>query len=134
MKTFTISDVTMSGFEDCTHERIDKVIEFLKKFKEKECISEREHGTYLFRANFIIMIVDYLIKNKVKLRENYLSNVVDELPDDYTRCKYLLDNDNFFKILFCLNTEVLGHVEYVPVICAQDEKSGEILRDIKRKI
>ncbi|MBQ1758357.1 MAG: hypothetical protein IIZ94_01610, partial [Prevotella sp.] len=70
MKTFTISDVTMSGFEYCTHERIEKVIEFLKKFKEKECISEREHGTYLFRANFIIMIADYLIKNKVKLKND----------------------------------------------------------------
>ena len=135
--------------EDELYKWIKKALSEFKKqyfsvFGVQSRLSEDDEKKYLFRATFIRMLADFLLENKVRLRNNFYVGVrdewvsfktfVDEIPDDHKRYEYLLNNTNFW--WFC--TRIIDEVkEYKPPIQevkVQDEKSKETLLKLKNKV
>ena len=139
-----IGNVSISGLETATTKQIELIISYLNNVKQNGLsLSEEKEKKYIFRATFIRMLADFLLENKVMLRENfysvtsgnilYLSNIVEKIPEDYKRYRWLLDFDNFSILYGSLMNEIILHTTSTEPK-EQDDKSMETLLELKRKL
>lgn len=140
---FNLDNFSIHGLENLTSYEIDELISMIKSFKESR-LSESDEKMYIFRATFIRMLADFLLENKVMLRNKFYEGVrdewvsfktfVDEIPEDNKRYSWLLNNTNFW--LFC--TRIIDEVKEYNIPAKepkeQDEKFRKILLELKRKL
>lgn len=132
-----IGNVSISGLETASTEQIDLIISYLKNVKQNGLsLLEEKEKKYIFRAKFIHLLVNYLLENKVKFYEDKLSSddFVVEIPEDSERYSYLLNDNKFSAICSRLIVETIAHTPNVKEPKEQDEKSRNILLELKRKL
>ena len=140
-----IGNVSISGLETASTEQIDLIISYLNNVKQNGLsLSEEKEKKYIFRATFIRMLADFLLENKVRLRDNFYSGVraewvsfktfVYEIPDDHKRYSYLLNDTNFWWLCTRLIDEVKHYTPTDKCTQEQYEKSRNILLELKRKL
>ena len=143
-KNFTIEGISLEGLEGKTSDEIDKVISFLTAYKENSFLSNEERRIYVFRSTHIVQLAEYLMDNKVKLsapeyseredRELSLAIIVEEMPSECIRYKYLLNDNNFYRILHYLNKEIIKCIPPENFQKPQDYSSRETLLELQRKV
>ena len=143
-ENFSIEGISIAGLEGRTSDEIDKVISFLTEYKENSFLSNAERRKYVFRSNLIVQLAEYLMDNKATLsdpeyseredRELSLAIIVEEMPSEYIRYKYLLNDNNFYRILHYLNKEIIKCIPPENIVQPQDCKSRATLLKLQRKV
>ena len=140
---FNLEDSSIQGLENLHAYEIDELITLLKSCK-KTRLSDHDEETYILRATFIRMLADFLLENKVRLRNNFyvglrdewvsFKTFVDEIPKDHQRYWYLLNNTNFWWLCTRIIDEVKEYKPNIKDIKMQDEKSRKTLLELKSKL